>query len=70
MQRHSSTSHPVGTDAPLGGGLIQLQLAHPRNRDVCYLNFFSFILVVMQRHSSTSHPVGTDAPLGGGLILL
>jgi hypothetical protein len=67
---HPPPSHPVGADAPLGGGLTLLQQAHPYGGDVCYLYFFSFILVVMQRHTPPSHPVGADAPLGGGLILL
>jgi hypothetical protein len=70
MQRHTPTSHPVGADAPLGGGLTLLQQAHPRSKDVCYLYFFSFILVVMQRCTPTSHPVGADASLRGELILL
>jgi hypothetical protein len=34
-QRHSLPSHPVGADAPLGGGPILLQQAHPRSWDVC-----------------------------------
>jgi hypothetical protein len=70
MQWHTPPGHPVGADAPLGGGMTLVQQAHPRSGDVCYLNFFSFILVVRQRRTPPSHPVGTDAPLGGGLILL
>jgi hypothetical protein len=34
MQRHNPPSHPVGADAPLGGGLTLLQQAHPYNGDV------------------------------------
>jgi hypothetical protein len=34
-QRRTPLSHNVGAEVPLAGGLILLQQAHPRSKDVC-----------------------------------
>jgi hypothetical protein len=34
IQQCHPPTHPIGADAPLGGGLILLQQMHPRGGDV------------------------------------